>query len=177
MISIMGNMGLFNMPVSQIIFNAELAYHVGYLILCILGLFMHPFFFSVLVRKRPVFISNKADQLYTHHGAFCPLIFQLFDVVYREETLLNVMKSVTRNGRSILLTAVFAIILVYLFSIIGFIFFKDDFIMDAETIPGTNPPGSMDHMTCSSQEDAKYSCDSSSPDIGLLSVSSSDNGK
>lgn len=147
LISIMGNMGLFNMPVSQIIFNAELAYHVGYLILCILGLFMHPFFFSVL----------------------------LFDVVYREETLLNVMKSVTRNGRSILLTAVFAIILVYLFSIIGFIFFKDDFIMDAETIPGTNPPGSMDHMTCSSQEDAKYSCDSSSPDIGLLSVSSSDN--
>ncbi len=58
--------------------------------------------------------------------------FQLFDVVYREETLLNVMKSVTRNGRSILLTALFAIILVYLFSIIGFIFFKDDFLLDAE---------------------------------------------
>eukprot|EP00095_Tigriopus_kingsejongensis_P011560 maker-scaffold768_size100864-snap-gene-0.9 protein:Tk11560 transcript:maker-scaffold768_size100864-snap-gene-0.9-mRNA-1 annotation:"inositol -trisphosphate receptor" len=104
LVSIMGNMGIFNMPISQIIFNAELAYHVGYLILCILGLFMHPFFFSVL----------------------------LFDVVYREETLLNVMKSVTRNGRSILLTAVFAIILVYLFSIIGFIFFKDDFLIDAD---------------------------------------------
>ena len=44
------------------------------------------------------------------------------------------MKSVTRNGRSILLTAVFAIILVYLFSIIGFIFFKDDFLMDADEI-------------------------------------------
>ncbi len=55
-------------------------------------------------------------------------------MVYREETLLNVMKSVTRNGRSILLTAVFAIILVYLFSIIGFIFFRDDFLMDADEL-------------------------------------------
>jgi len=53
-------------------------------------------------------------------------------VVYREETLLNVMKSVTRNGRSILLTALLAIILVYLFSIIGYIFFKDDFLVDAD---------------------------------------------
>ena len=55
-------------------------------------------------------------------------------MVYREETLLNVMKSVTRNGRSILLTALFAIILVYLFSIIGFIFFKDDFLVDADEL-------------------------------------------
>ncbi len=58
----------------------------------------------------------------------------MFDVVYREETLLNVMKSVTRNGRSILLTALFAIILVYLFSIIGFIFFKDDFLVEADSL-------------------------------------------
>jgi inositol 1,4,5-triphosphate receptor type 1 len=50
-------------------------------------------------------------------------------VVYREETLLNVIKSVTRNGRSIILTAVLALILVYMFSIIGFIFFRDDFLV------------------------------------------------
>ena len=55
-------------------------------------------------------------------------------MVYREETLLNVMKSVTRNGRSILLTAIFAIILVYLFSILGFLFFRDDFLMDADDL-------------------------------------------
>ncbi|KAJ8955353.1 hypothetical protein NQ318_003447 [Aromia moschata] len=66
-----------------------------------LGLVMHPFFYSVL----------------------------LFDVVYREETLLNVIRSVTRNGRSIILTAVLALILVYMFSIIGYMFFKDDFIV------------------------------------------------
>ncbi|KAJ8985868.1 hypothetical protein NQ317_006242 [Molorchus minor] len=67
----------------------------------IMGLVMHPFFYSVL----------------------------LFDVVYREETLLNVIRSVTRNGRSIVLTAVLALILVYMFSIIGYMFFKDDFIV------------------------------------------------
>ena len=106
LISIMGNMGTFNKPLGQILTDAELAYHVLYLILCLSGLCIHPFFFSVL----------------------------LFDVVYREETLINVMKSVTRNGRSILLTAVLAIILVYLFSIVGYIFFKDDFVMEAEQL-------------------------------------------
>lgn len=57
---------------------------------------------------------------------------QLFDVVYREETLLNVIRSVTRNGRSIILTAVLALILVYMFSIIGFMFFQDDFLVEVE---------------------------------------------
>lgn len=62
-------------------------------------------------------------------------LLQLFDLVYREETLLNVIKSVTRNGRSIVLTAVLALILVYLFSIVGYIFFKDDFILAVDRIP------------------------------------------
>lgn len=72
---------------------------------------------------------------------YCPhisesfLFLQLFDLVYREETLLNVIKSVTRNGRSIVLTAVLALILVYLFSIVGYIFFKDDFILAVDRIP------------------------------------------
>lgn len=57
---------------------------------------------------------------------------QLFDVVYREETLLNVIRSVTRNGRSIIFTAVLALILVYMFSIIGYIFFQDDFLVPVD---------------------------------------------
>lgn len=60
------------------------------------------------------------------------LHLQLFDVVYREETLLNVIRSVTRNGRSIILTAVLALILVYMFSIVGYIFFKDDFLVPVD---------------------------------------------
>lgn len=59
----------------------------------------------------------------------------MFDLLIREETLLNVIKSVTRNGRSIILTAVLAIFLVYFFSIIGFLFFKDDFRMEVDRLP------------------------------------------
>lgn len=67
------------------------------------------------------------------------LFLQLFDLVYREETLLNVIKSVTRNGRSIILTAVLALILVYLFSIIGFLFLKDDFTMEVDRLKNRTP--------------------------------------
>ncbi|KAK9889429.1 hypothetical protein WA026_004699 [Henosepilachna vigintioctopunctata] len=102
LVSIMGNHGTLTKTYQQILTDAELVYHLAYLVFCMLGLVMHPFFYSVL----------------------------LFDVVYREETLLNVMRSVTRNGRSIILTAVLAIILVYMFSIIGYMFFKEDFIVN-----------------------------------------------
>ncbi|XP_018312042.1 inositol 1,4,5-trisphosphate receptor isoform X4 [Mycetomoellerius zeteki] len=104
LISIIGNQGTLTRSVEQIITNIELLYHMSYVTFCVLGIFMHPFFYSVL----------------------------LFDVVYREETLLNVIKSVTRNGRSIILTAVLALILVYMFSIIGFMFFKDDFLVPVD---------------------------------------------
>ena len=46
---------------------------------------------------------------------------------------MNVIRSVTRNGRSIVLTAILALILVYFFSIVGFLFFKDDFLMETES--------------------------------------------
>lgn len=85
--------------------DMELLYHLCYLAVCALGLVGHPLFFSVL----------------------------LLDVVYQEETLLNVIKSVTRNGRSIVLTAVLALILVYLFSIVAFLFFRDDFLIEVDS--------------------------------------------
>ena len=103
----MGNNGTFNKPVTHIILDMDLGYNVLYLLLCISGLCVHPFFFSVL----------------------------LFEVVTREETLLNVMKSVTKNIRSILFTALLAIILVYLFSIVGFVFFQEDFLIEADELP------------------------------------------
>lgn len=92
---------------SRILLDKELFTHASYLLLCISGLFVHPFFFSLL----------------------------LLEVVRREETLLNVMKSVTKNIRSILFTALLAIILVYHFSIVGFIFFQEDFLIEAEDLP------------------------------------------
>ncbi len=63
----------------------------------------------------------------------------------REETLLNVIKSVTRNGRSIVLTAVLGLILVYLFSIVGYMFFKDDFILEVNRISNGTLGNSHSH--------------------------------
>uniref|UniRef100_A0A1A8CDF3 Inositol 1,4,5-trisphosphate receptor n=1 Tax=Nothobranchius kadleci TaxID=1051664 RepID=A0A1A8CDF3_NOTKA len=107
LMSFVGNRGTFTRGYIAMIMDVEFLYHLLYLIICTLGVFVHVFFYSLL----------------------------LFDLVYREETLLNVIKSVTRNGRSIVLTAVLALILVYLFSIVGYIFFKDDFILAVDRIP------------------------------------------
>ncbi|XP_055770726.1 inositol 1,4,5-trisphosphate receptor type 1 isoform X1 [Salvelinus fontinalis] len=109
LMSFVGNRGTFTRGYKAMILDVEFLYHLMYLIICSLGVFVHVFFYSLL----------------------------LFDLVYREETLLNVIKSVTRNGRSIVLTAVLALILVYLFSIVGYIFFKDDFILEVDRIPNT----------------------------------------
>ncbi|XP_046882483.1 inositol 1,4,5-trisphosphate receptor type 1-like isoform X9 [Hypomesus transpacificus] len=110
--SFVGNRGTFTRGYKAMVLDVEFLYHLLYLIICSLGVFVHVFFYSLL----------------------------LFDLVYREETLLNVIKSVTRNGRSIVLTAVLALILVYLFSIVGYIFFKDDFILEVDRIPNTTSP-------------------------------------
>uniref|UniRef100_A0A671LFF0 Inositol 1,4,5-trisphosphate receptor n=1 Tax=Sinocyclocheilus anshuiensis TaxID=1608454 RepID=A0A671LFF0_9TELE len=107
LVSFVGNQGTFTRGYKAVIMDVFFLLHVSYVIVCMLGLFVHEFFYSIL----------------------------LFDLVRREETLLNVMRSVTKNGRSIFLTAVLAIILVYLFSIVGFLFFKDDFLMQVDRLP------------------------------------------
>lgn len=64
------------------------------------------------------------------------------------------IRSVTRNGRSIVFTAVLALILVYLFSIIGYVFFKDDFLVpvDDEIMPNSG-----DGMLCNDVPDVTLS--------------------
>uniref|UniRef100_A0A803WE45 Inositol 1,4,5-trisphosphate receptor n=1 Tax=Ficedula albicollis TaxID=59894 RepID=A0A803WE45_FICAL len=120
LMSFVGNCGTFTRGYKAMIMDVEFLYHLLYLLICALGLFVHEFFYSLL----------------------------LFDLVYREETLLNVIKSVTRNGRSIILTAVLALILVYLFSIVGYLFFKDDFILEVDKLPNeTLLPGQCQQLT------------------------------
>ena len=58
----------------------------------------------------------------------------MIDVLLQEETLLNVVRSVTRNWRSIIITAILALVLVYFFSIVGFLFFKEDFLIETEPV-------------------------------------------
>ncbi|KAH6928546.1 hypothetical protein HPB50_016883 [Hyalomma asiaticum] len=112
LVSIVGNHGTFARSLGHMLSDMELLYHVCYLVFCALGLVGHPLFYSVL----------------------------LLDVLYQEETLLNVIKSVTRNGRSIILTAVLALILVYLFSIVAFLFFRDDFLIEVDSRAVQNVP-------------------------------------
>ncbi|KAJ8411304.1 hypothetical protein AAFF_G00173100 [Aldrovandia affinis] len=120
LVSFVGNRGTFTRGYKAVVMDMAFLYHVTYVIVCMLGLFLHEFFYS----------------------------FLLFDLVNREETLLNVIKSVTRNGRSIILTALLALILVYLFSIVGFLFLKDDFRMEVERLPGTLSPATCSKDTC-----------------------------
>ncbi|XP_036388451.1 inositol 1,4,5-trisphosphate receptor type 3 isoform X2 [Megalops cyprinoides] len=106
-VSFVGNNGTFIMGYKAMVMDMEFLYHLGYVLTSTLGLCVHELFYSIL----------------------------LFDLIYREETLFNVIKSVTRNGRSILLTALLALILVYLFSIVGFLCLKNDFIMEVDRLP------------------------------------------
>ncbi|XP_050927462.1 inositol 1,4,5-trisphosphate receptor type 3 [Lates calcarifer] len=105
-VSFVGNNGTFIMGYKAMVMDVEFLYHLAYVLTSTLGLFVHELFYSIL----------------------------LFDLIYREETLFNVIKSVTRNGRSILLTALLALILVYLFSIVGFLCLKEDFIMEVDPL-------------------------------------------
>ncbi|XP_062854005.1 inositol 1,4,5-trisphosphate receptor type 1 [Trichomycterus rosablanca] len=150
LLSFVGNRGTFTRGYRAMVMDREFLFHLLYLLICTLGLCGHVFFYSLL----------------------------LFDLVNREETLLNVIKSVTRNGRSIVLTAVLGLILVYLFSIVGYIFFKDDFILEVDRIPnstleeGVNLAGTFlsegsckaENGTCLSvdedEDDVERACDS-----------------
>uniref|UniRef100_A0A8D2JDS0 Inositol 1,4,5-trisphosphate receptor n=1 Tax=Varanus komodoensis TaxID=61221 RepID=A0A8D2JDS0_VARKO len=134
-VSFVGNRGTFIRGYKAMIMDVEFLYHVAYILTSVLGLFVHELFYSIL----------------------------LFDLIYREETLFNVIKSVTRNGRSILLTALLALILVYLFSIVGFLFLKDDFIMEVDPLPNIKSKGlfvrsffspAESLFACISEEDA-----------------------
>lgn len=60
----------------------------------------------------------------------------------------------TRNGRSIIFTAVLALILVYLFSIIGYVFFKDDFLVPVDDEIVSN---SGDGLPCNEMPDITIS--------------------
>jgi hypothetical protein len=47
--------------------------------------------------------------------------------------LWNVIQCVVRNAKSVILTAVFAVIIIYLFAICGYLFIQDDFLMEVNT--------------------------------------------
>ncbi|KAI1296916.1 Inositol 1,4,5-trisphosphate receptor type 1 [Halotydeus destructor] len=153
LVSIMGNRGTFTKSMYRIVLDGEVAYHVVYLGFCILGLCAHPFFYSVL----------------------------LLSLVYQEETLRNVIRSVTRNGRSIILTAVLAVILIYLFSIFGYMFFRDDFILEVSPLRASkgstkmaaanslSPPG-LEAINATLESSLANTCSANSTSVNCTSA-------
>uniref|UniRef100_A0A5F9C7Z9 Inositol 1,4,5-trisphosphate receptor n=1 Tax=Oryctolagus cuniculus TaxID=9986 RepID=A0A5F9C7Z9_RABIT len=143
-VSFVGNRGTFIRGYKAMVMDVEFLYHVGYILTSVLGLFAHELFYSIL----------------------------LFDLIYREETLFNVIKSVTRNGRSILLTALLALILVYLFSIVGFLFLKDDFILEVDRLPSNHSRGPCPcpHTHCALAEDGELDSTERACDTLLMCI-------
>ncbi|TMS38968.1 hypothetical protein L596_005580 [Steinernema carpocapsae] len=142
--SYIGNRGLIDRTWEDRLTDQAVWYHLGYLFTCIVGLFVHPLFYSLL----------------------------LFDIVASEETLRNVIRSVTRNWQSIILTGLLALILVFHFSIIGYLFFQGDFRMTVEKLemdemPSAELPEQPAPETCS-REDPLCGENASSSVIGEL---------
>ncbi|KRX66923.1 Inositol 1,4,5-trisphosphate receptor itr-1, partial [Trichinella sp. T9] len=103
-VGIIGSYGPMKLTLASFLSNSNVVYNMFYLLLCLCGLFVHEFFYC----------------------------FLLFDIVLHEETLCNVIRSVTRNWRSIALTGILAVILVYTFSMVGFVLFSNDFWIEVE---------------------------------------------
>lgn len=51
MISFVGNRGTFTRGYKAMVLDFEFLYHLIYLIICCLGVFVHVFFYSLLVRQ------------------------------------------------------------------------------------------------------------------------------
>ena len=47
--SLMGNNGTFNKPMRTKLQDKETMYHIFYLVICLSGMCIHPFFYSLLV--------------------------------------------------------------------------------------------------------------------------------
>eukprot|EP00667_Euglena_gracilis_P000044 EG_transcript_44 len=56
--------------------------------------------------------------------------FHLLLVINKSEILRSVSRSVTQNGRALLLTALLGVIIIYIFSLTGHLLFSDDFVSE-----------------------------------------------
>lgn len=51
--SFVGNQGTFTRGYKAVVMDMLFIYHLGYAFICVLGLFVHEFFYSFLVRNLP----------------------------------------------------------------------------------------------------------------------------
>lgn len=92
--------------VAHVLKNFPVLYHIAYMIFSVLGIFTHPFYFSLL----------------------------LLDILYKYPSLQNVVKSFLVPRKALLLTFCLMVVLMYMFAILGYMFFQDDFNHSCATL-------------------------------------------
>ena len=90
----------FFMVILEALSNIEMYMHIANLTFSFLGWFLHPLFFT----------------------------FHLLTDAFRSERLLNVLKAIVEPAVGILLTLMLYIVLEYIFAVIGYLAFTDDYV-------------------------------------------------
>lgn len=63
LVSFVGNQGTFTRGYKAVVMDMLFIYHLGYAIICVLGLFVHEFFYSFLVRNLTCQSCEEANTL------------------------------------------------------------------------------------------------------------------
>ena len=85
------------------------------------------FNFSLMLTQ-PIVVYYCAYVVFTWLGNFVSsffFAFHLLDLLHRVETLKAVVKSVTYNGRQLIMTVLLVAVVVYIYTIFGFSIFRD----------------------------------------------------
>lgn len=67
LMSFVGNCGTFTRGYRAMILDVEFLYHLLYLLICAMGLFVHEFFYSLLVSSRCSHISHMENRVNSYH--------------------------------------------------------------------------------------------------------------
>jgi len=73
------------------------------------------------------FLGCSVAGIFTRGYAYC---FHLFHVIVGNDILLRVLRAITKNGISLLWVGLLGVIIIYVYSIFAFAFFRNDFPND-----------------------------------------------
>ena len=94
------------LTIFYVLIDFHVLYHIAYTVFSVLGISTHPFYFSLL----------------------------LLDILYKYRSLQNVVKSFIVPRKALIMTFCMMIIFMYIFAIIGFFYFQEDFGISCKTL-------------------------------------------